>query len=62
MIIKADNDDINWINAFNAYYDGVFIIGQEIESEDIEWFLKKAYFFNNVVARGNAISLEVSDE
>ena len=48
-IIKADNDDVNWINSFNAYCDGVFIIGQEIDQEDD---------FNNRIACGLAISLE----
>ena len=31
MIIKVENDDVNWMSSFNAYYDSVFIIGQEIE-------------------------------
>ena len=59
MIIKVENDDINWMNAFNVYFDSVLVIGQEIESEDIEWFQTKAYFFNNQIACGLAISLEV---
>ena len=58
MIIKADNDDVNWINAFNAYYDSVFIIGQEIEQEDVDYFQKMADEFNNRIACGLAISLE----
>ena len=58
MIIKADNDDVNWINAFNTYYDSVFIIGQEIEQEDVERFQKMADEFNNRFACGLAISLE----
>ena len=62
MIIKVDNNDINWMNAFNVYFDSVFVIGQEIESEDIEWFQTKAHFFNNQIACGPAISLEVTDE
>lgn len=57
-IIKADNDDVNWINSFNAYCDGVFIIGQEIDQEDVERFQKKADDFNNRIACGLAISLE----
>lgn len=62
MIIKVDNNDINWINSFNAYYDSVFIIGQEIEREDVEQFQKMADDFNNRIACGLAISLEVVDE
>ena len=47
MIIKVDNNDINWINSFNAYYDSTFTIGQEIEREDADQFQKMAYDFNN---------------
>lgn len=57
-IIKVDNDDVNWINSFNAYCDGVFIIGQEIDQEDVERFQKMADDFNNRIACGLAISLE----
>ena len=42
MIIKVDNNDINWINSFNAYYDSTFTIGQEIEREDVDQFQKMA--------------------
>ena len=62
MIIKVDNNDINWINSFNAYYDSAFTIGQEIEREDADQFQKMAYDFNNRIACGLAISLEVSDD
>lgn len=62
IIIKVDNNDINWMNSFNAYCGGAFIIGQEIELEDLEQFQKKADDFNNRVACGPAISLEVVDE
>ena len=62
MIIKVKNDNVNWMKSFNAYYDSVFIIGQEIEREDAEQFQKMADDFNNRIACGLAISLEVSDE
>ncbi len=62
MIIKVENDDINWMKSFNAYYDSVFVIGQEIEREDAEQFQKMADDFNNRIACGLAISLEVSNE
>lgn len=62
MIIKVDNNDINWMNSFNAYYDSTFTIGQEIERENAEQFQKMADDFNNRIACGPAISLEVSDE
>lgn len=62
MIIKVENDNINWMESFNAYYDSVFIIGQEIEREDVERFQKMADDFNNRIACGLAISLEVVDE
>ena len=62
MIIKVENDDINWMKSFNAYYDSVFIIGQEIEREDAEQFQKMADDFNNRIACGLAISLVVSDD
>ena len=62
IIIKVDNNDINWMNSFNAYYDSVFIISQEIEREDAEQFQKMADDFNNRIACGLAISLEVVDE
>lgn len=62
MIIKVDNNDINWINSFNAYHDSTFTIGQEIEREDSEQFQKMADDFNNRIACGLAISLEVVDE
>ena len=62
MIIKVENDDINWMKSFNAYYDSVFIIGQEIEREDAEQFQKMADDFNNRIACGPAISLGVLDE
>ena len=62
MIIKVDNNDINWINSFNAYYDSAFTIGQEIEREDADQFQKMAYDFNNRIACGLAISLVLSDD
>ncbi len=62
MIIKVDNNDINWINSFNAYYDSTFTIGQEIEREDADQFQKMAYDFNNRIACGLAISLVLSDD
>lgn len=62
MIIKVENDDINWIKSFNAYYDSAFIIGQEIEREDAEQFQKMADDFNNRIVCGLAISLEVLDD
>ena len=58
MIIKPHNNDVNWMDAFNAYYDSVFIIGQEIEQEDVDYFQKMADEFNNRIACGPAISLE----
>ena len=61
-IIKVNNNITNWMDAFNAYYDSVFIIGQEIEREYAEQFQKMADDFNNRIACGLAISLEVSDE
>lgn len=61
-IIKVNNNIANWMDAFNAYYDSVFIIGQEIEQEDVERFQKMADDFNNRIACGLAISLEVTDE
>ena len=60
-IIKVNNNITNWMDAFNAYYDSVFIIGQEIEQEDVERFQKMADDFNNRIACGQAISLEVTD-
>ena len=62
MIIKVENDDINWMKSFNAYFDSVFKIGQEIEQEDAEQFQKMADDFNNRIACGQAISLEVLDD
>ena len=62
MIIKVENDNINWMESFNAYYDSVFIIGQEIEREDVERFQKMADDFNNRIVCGLAISLEVLDD
>ena len=62
MIIKVKNDNINWMKSFNAYYDSVFIIGQEIEREDAEQFQKMADDFNNRIACGVVISLEVLDD
>ena len=62
MIIKVDNNDINWINSFNAYYDSTFTIGQEIEREDADQFQKMADDFNNRIACGLAVSLEVLDD
>ena len=62
MIIKVKNDNINWMESFNAYYDSVFIIGQEIEREDAEQFQKMADDFNNRIVCGLAISLEVLDD
>ncbi len=62
MIIKVENDNINWMESFNAYYDSVFIIGQEIEREDVERFQKMADDFNNRIACRPAISLEVLDD
>lgn len=62
MIIKVKNDNINWMESFNAYFDSVFIIGQEIEREDAEQFQKMADDFNNRIACGLAISLVVSDD
>lgn len=62
MIIKVENDDINWMESFNAYYDSVFIIGQEIELEDAEQFQKMADDFNNRIACEVVISLEVLDD
>lgn len=62
MIIKVKNDNINWMESFNAYYDSVFIIGQEIEREDAEQFQKMADDFNNRIVYGLAISLEVLDD
>ena len=61
-IIKVDNDNANWMDAFNAYHNSVFIIGQEIEREDADQFQKMAYDFNNRIACGLAISLVISDE
>ncbi len=61
-IIKVYNDGLNWINAFNAYYDSMFIIGQEIDREDVEQFQKMADDFNNRIACRPAISLEVLDD
>ena len=58
MIIKVYNNITNWMDAFNAYYDSVFIIGQEIEQEDVDYFQKMADEFNNRIACGLAISLE----
>lgn len=62
MIIKVENDDVNWMKSFNAYYDSVFIIGQEIEREDAEKFQKMADDFNNRIACGPAIRLDVSND
>lgn len=62
MIIKVKNDNINWMESFNAYYDSVFIIGQEIEREDVERFQKMADDFNNRIACGVVIDLEVLDD
>lgn len=62
MIIKVKNDSINWMESFNAYYDSVFIIGQEIEQEEAYQFQKMADYFNNRIACGLAISLEVLDD
>ncbi len=62
MIIKVENDNVNWMSCFNAYYDNVFIIGQEIEREDAEQFQKMADDFNNRIACGLTISLEVVDD
>lgn len=62
MIIKVKNDNVNWMKSFNAYFDSVFIIGQEIEREDAERFQKMADDFNNRIVCGVAISLEVLDD
>ncbi|WP_332401105.1 hypothetical protein [Pseudolactococcus laudensis] len=62
MIIKVENDDINWMKSFNAYFDSTFIIGQEIEREDAEQFQKMADDFNNRIACGVVIDLEVLDD
>lgn len=62
MIIKVKNDNINWMESFNAYYDSVFIIGQEIDREDVERFQKMADDFNNRIACGVVIGLEVLDD
>ena len=62
MIIRVKNDNVNWMKSFNAYYDSVFAIGQEIEREDADQFQKMAYDFNNRIACGLAISLVISDE
>lgn len=58
-IIKVYNDDANCMRAFNAYYDCAFIIDQEIEQKNIKQFQKMADDFNNQIAYGLAISLEV---
>ena len=62
MIIKVENDNINWMESFNAYFDSTFIIGQEIEREDAEQFQKMADDFNNRIACGVVIDLEVLDD
>lgn len=62
MIIKVENDDINWMESFNAYFDSAFIIGQEIEQEEAYQFQKMADDFNNRIACGLTISLEVSND
>ncbi|CAM3170019.1 hypothetical protein HZR21_08590 [Lactococcus laudensis] len=62
MIIKVEKDDINWMKSFNEYFDSTFIIGQEIEREDAEQFQKMADDFNNRIACGLIISLEVSND
>ncbi|MGO2981583.1 MAG: hypothetical protein ACTID1_00260 [Pseudolactococcus laudensis] len=62
MIIKVKNDNANWMESFNAYFDSTFIIGQEIEREDAEKFQKMADDFNNRIACGVVIGLEVLDD
>lgn len=62
MIVKVENDNINWMESFNAYFDSTFIIRQEIEREDAEQFQKMADDFNNRIACGVVIDLEVIDD
>ncbi|MGF2080100.1 hypothetical protein [Enterococcus casseliflavus] len=56
-IITTDNEEQEWLDAYNGYFDKNYVMGQVIEEDEIEDLVRDVYQFNNVVACGHAIRL-----
>lgn len=58
-IITTDGNKQGWIDTFNEYNDTNYKLNQEIEPSQVEELNQKVMNFNNTVAFGPAIDLEV---
>lgn len=58
-IITTDGKEQGWIDTFNEYNHTNYKLNQEIEPSQIEQLNDKVIAFNNMVAYGPAIHLEV---
>ena len=58
-IITTDGNEQGWLDTFNEYNHTNYKLNQEIESSQIEQLNDKVIAFNNMVAFGPAIHLEV---
>lgn len=58
-IITTDGNEQGWLDTFNEYNHTNYKINQEIEPSQVEELNQKVMEFNNTVAYGPAIHLEV---
>ena len=58
-VITTDRIKEGWIDTFNEYNHTNYKLNQEIEPSQIEQLNDKVIAFNNMVAYGPAIHLEV---
>lgn len=58
-IITTDGNKQGWLDTFNEYNHTDYKLNQEIEPSQIEQLNDKVIAFNNMVACGPAIDLEV---
>lgn len=58
-IITTDGNEQGWLDTFNEYNHTDYKLNQEIEPSQLEELNQKVIAFNNMVAYGPAIHLEV---
>lgn len=58
-IITTDGNKQGWLDTFNEYNHTNYKLNQEIEPSQVEELNDKVIAFNNMVAYGPAIHLEV---
>lgn len=58
-IITTDGNKQGWLDTFNEYNHTDYKLNQEIEPSQVEELNQKIMEFNNTVAFGPAIDLEV---